>query len=121
MRNIRFDDNRLIRYAASYGLTPAFEYLRDEVGLDPTSNSREAFVLACQSGHIDLAKMIGVEWAQRRDNSATQPNASQTSVFHHNNDQLDTVHMLSHSYHLQSNHRNRLGMEKGKTIVLLKD
>ena len=67
---MRFDDDRLIRYAASYGLQPAFLYLRDEVGLDPASNSGEAFVLACQSGHVELAKMVGTEWAHARDNSA---------------------------------------------------
>lgn len=70
--NLNFENGVLIRYAASYGFIESYNYLKS-IGLNPKSNDCEAFVLACQSGHLDIAKdIIGTDLslASCRNNSA---------------------------------------------------
>ncbi len=70
--NLNFDNDVLIRYAASYGFNESYKYLKS-IGLNPKSNDCEAFVLACQSGHLDIAKDIigtNLSLASCRNNSA---------------------------------------------------
>ena len=55
--DLRADDDLLLRRAAARGARASYDFLK-AVGADPLANVAEAFVLACQSGHLGIARDV---------------------------------------------------------------